>query len=214
MKSEDIDKAQAELAAEIEELEVRAGIQAQADRAREPGMPLHIGDFAPFGSEEARIQMQEEEYSHDNYRRKIRKIYLNIKDLEIRKQLIQKERKAGKLQAQWFEAEVYKARQELNKIKESAGKNWYYMAAGTAILAIAGGYGVFNIPGAIGGALVGYFLGRGIEENARKDRERSITNAENNVQDLEKTWQSVKNRPEIFSWEEEMGDDLLQRDSA
>jgi hypothetical protein len=216
MKSEDIQKEQVSLGAEIEALEDAAGIRAEADRAREgPFMPLHIGDMAPFGSEERMQQIaEEEEHDHGHYRRKIRKVYLNVKDPEIRKQLIQKERKAEKLQAQSFEADVYKARSELNKIKETAGRNWHYTAAGTAALMVAGGYGLFNVPGAIGGAIVGYFLGRGIEENTRKDRERLIANAENNLQDLERTWRSIKSRPEIFSFEEEMGDDIMQKNSA
>ena len=204
MKLEDIEKEQEILAKELEELINDAGISAEVQKAQEGPWPLFLGDIAPLGSEERAKQIKiEEEHEHNYYKRKIRNAYFGVQDIELRKKLIEKERKKQKLHRQYFEAQVYIARQELKKIKRTKNTSYYYSASFVAAIAVCLGHIFFSISGAIAGAVVGYFLGRKMEESAIRDYEFLVIDAEDNLQEIEKTWKEVKDQSEIFLLEEE-----------
>jgi hypothetical protein len=210
MKLEDIEKEQEIITKELEGLINDAGISAEVQKAQEGPWPLFLGDIAPFGSEERAAQIKiEEGYEHNYYKRKIRNAYFSVQDIELRKKLIEKERKKQKLHGQYFEAQVYLARQELKKTKGTRSTSCYYIAALISAVTVFLGHAFFSISGAVAGAIVGYFLGRKIEESARRDYELLVIDAEDNLQEAEKAWQDVKNQPEIFLLGEENGEQSL-----
>jgi hypothetical protein len=60
----------------------------------------------------------------------------------------------------------------------------------------------FGLIGALGGLLVGYFIGRSMELSALGNREKAIANAERELKEAEQTWNEVRNQPQTFSQRE------------
>jgi len=112
---------------ELQDLEVKAGIAEKADNARSgPRLPLHYDSDAPFLSARWKAEDEEERQDKQDYiRRAIRSLYFSVPDLDLRKQLIQKERELTDNERYTFLTDVPTAQAELNQAKAGADPPLY-----------------------------------------------------------------------------------------
>jgi hypothetical protein len=142
-----------------QELVEQAGIAEEVAAARGPHHPLHWDSDAPYGSEQA--DHENAEYWEDQRRTtayRLRKVFFSVSDAGMRKRLIAKEREIENLRRELFTQEVLDANVALEKARIPRPK-WWIVASILGTILIAGGYKAFGTPGAIGGALIGFFIG-------------------------------------------------------
>lgn len=143
----------------LSELEQRAGIAKNVEDAK-------LGPFLPdpdWSPEEYFLETE------NHARRKIRKLYFAVPDPELRKQLIATRRACEQEFLSNIRAGIAESRAELaNAAARAESRSPYVMAAVTAIVPVAAGALLFQLYGAIGGALVGLFLGQGTLARQRK----------------------------------------------
>jgi hypothetical protein len=111
---------------EICELEARAGIAADAEKAREGSFfPLHVFSDTPLFSE-ASYREGEEEFARErsSINRKIRRLYFSIPDIKLRKLLIEKDRAYTDAHRNWFVALRDEAQQALT-LAHSVRQHWW-----------------------------------------------------------------------------------------
>jgi hypothetical protein len=199
------------LQAECLELEREAGIVKAMDRARE-------GRFMPLGATGEDVSA--EEYfadEHDHFRECARDAYFSVSELELRKRLIATQRDIEAQFRRSFEADVLEATKTLNAAKARSGNEPWGLAAAIAAGMVALGYKFFGLPGAIGGAVAGFFVGQSTVAKAKREVTTEVSLA---VESLELTQRSLAEqmlRPELFSVSEEvMGERQaeLDRESA
>jgi hypothetical protein len=97
-----------------------------------------------------------------------------------------------------FMTDVRAAEAELRQAK-ATGKNWYLWASLGAIGFVALGWLLFQLPGALAGALVAYFNGRYAENDAKERRELSVKQAEDHLEEVRSTNHEVLNREYTFT---------------
>jgi hypothetical protein len=90
------------------------------------------------------------------------------------------------------------AQAELNQAK-ATGKNWYWWASLGAIGFVALGWSLFQLPGALAGALVAYFNGRYAENDAKERRGLSVKQAEDHLEEARSINRQVLNREYTFT---------------
>jgi hypothetical protein len=197
------------LQAESLELERQAEIVKAMDRARE-------GRFMPLYGED----VSSEEYfadEHDHFRECARDTYFSVSDLELRKRLIATQRKIEAQILRCFEADVLKATQTLNAVKGRAGNEPWGIAAAISAGMVAIGFTLFGLPGAIGGAVAGFFVGQGTVAKAKREVATEISLAVESLDLQKRSLAEQMLRPESFSISEEvMGERQpeLDRESA
>jgi hypothetical protein len=159
--SSDYEQVCRTLGKELGDLEARAGIAAKADDASlGPLVPLYYNSDAPLFSERGKAEREvERQHKQDYIRRKIRSLYFSVPDLDLRKQLIEKERELTDNWRYSTRTDVQAAEIGLSQAKAS-GQNWYLRASLSAIVFVAIGWSLFQLPGALAGTLVAYFYGR------------------------------------------------------
>lgn len=140
-------------------------------------------------------------------RLEIREIYYGVKDEELRKALIAAYRKRQnfffdhywKSQLADGEIEIHQLRRKLDELP------WVWPSV-MGCAAIATGYALGSIPGALGGALLGFFLGNSYISWVRGETQRNLEMAEKRLNDYrqsekaEKDWRELL---EVFSKAEE-----------
>lgn len=179
-------------------LEDQAGITQAMERARE-------GRFIPVGAmgEEA----SPEEYfadEHDHFREKARDAYFSVEDLALRKRLIAIQRKIERQVRRSFEADVVAANRAVNAAKAKASQQPWTTAALFAVGAVGVGYWLFNVVGAIAGAVGGFFLGQGLIAEARNRANGELEQAMLELEQAKKSQAENALWPECFSAMEEV----------
>jgi hypothetical protein len=107
---------------ELQALEVKASIE---DARRGPLFPLYYDSDAPWGSEREKAEDEEESQDREDYiRRRIRSLYFSVHDLDLRKQLIQKERELTDNARYELKTDVQTAEAKVREAK-SIGKNGF-----------------------------------------------------------------------------------------
>ena len=188
---------------ELIELETRAGIVEAAEKLRtEPPSYFSIYDAAePYSDEQRELERSEEAFHQQRINRRIRDLHFEIRDVELRRQLIVKDREVGALALDYWRQELSDAAANLEKARASHGRWWLWASVwGVALLAL--GFQQFGLIGALGGLLVGYLNGRQSEHGALRERSREIAEAERELKDAEEIWNKVRNEPQIFSQRE------------
>jgi small-conductance mechanosensitive channel len=182
------------------ELETRAGIAETAEKLRtEPPNYLGIYDAAERESDEQReLETAEERFHEERTTRRLRDLYFTVTDAEFRKELIAKDREAGRLNLRFWQEELSDATSKLRAAR-SAYKYWWVWASICGVVLIGFGAFFFGLIGAFGGLLVGYFIGRSMELSALRERERATADAERELKEAEQTWNEVRNQPQTFS---------------
>jgi len=152
------DKQQLQAGREQSQLEAKAGIKEKADQIR-------------------RVEMHRS-VSED---RAIRQLYFSVADLDLRKALIGIELKGHRAQQAYRAATAAGNRNDLWKAEQSLTHRHLYAAVGAAVCVVLG-WLAFGLPGAIGGAVAGYFVGLAVSEAFVRDRRARIAELKRVVQ--------------------------------
>lgn len=182
-------------------LEEKAQLYQVMERARE-------GRFIPLGAfgEDA----SPKEYfadEHDCLREKTRDAYFSVADLYARKALIEAQRKVESRIRQSLEEDVIEANKEVAVASSKTQRLPWGKAALLGVGAVAVGYWVFGMVGAISGAVASFFLGQGVIADARNEANAELAQASDNYEQAKKERAEQSLMPEFFSHREEMSGD-------
>jgi hypothetical protein len=178
-------------------LEERAGITKAMERARE-------GRFIPMGA--LGDKCTPAEYfadEHDAVRDKTRDAYFSVPDLALRKELISADREIDEAQAEAFAADRIAASRALMLAEAKARREPWLNAGIAAVASVGVGAWFFNLPGAIAGAVGGYFFGHAIVSNAKNDAAVEVERARESLAAAKEGEEEVRGRPAFFSGSEE-----------
>ena len=154
---------------------------------------------------------------HDDASRKVRKLVFNIQDLSLRQQIIKKRREREALLEAMSSDEIARKQRELDNAKIKLERPPWLKAAVVAGCVVVVGWYFFGTPGAIGGALVGYFLGQREIAIARATAYTEIRATETELADLQESQEEDGLRPRFFSGGEAVSgeqDNDFQREDA
>lgn len=174
---------------ELDALEQQAGIREKAERARE-------GRFMP-DLNETPDQYFDAEY--DEVRRRTRRTYFDVADLDLRRNLIATERRLHEAWLRSWDEDIQKAEQEVRAARAAVDRLPWGMAAGVGGGCVALAYYFGGLSGAIGGAVVGLFMGGGTIANARADARRNLEAAQESLTLVKADKKTAQQRPEKFS---------------
>ena len=188
---------------ELIDLETRAGIAETAEKLRdEPPNYLGVYDAAePYSDEKRELEQAEEAFHQQRTTRRIRDLYFAVRDAELRKALVTKDREEGNLALRYWQQELSDTAARLDKAR-STDRHWSVWAYVWGIALLAVGFYLVGLPGALGGLLVGYLNGRRMEHEAVRARESAVANTERELKEAEATWDEVRNQPQTFSQRE------------
>lgn len=188
---------------ELVELEIRAGIADAAERLRTapPNYYLVYDSAEPYSDAQREAEQAEEAFHQQRTTRRIRDLYFAVQDIELRKELIVKDREEGTLALRYWQQELSDAAANLDTAR-SMRKDWWAWASVWGIALLALGYYFFGLIGALGGLLVGYLNGRRMEHEALRARDTAVVDAEQELNEAEETWNDVRNQPQTFSQQE------------
>jgi hypothetical protein len=226
-KSHSSEKLQ-QLRADCLELEREAGIVNAMDQAR-------AGRFMPLGAVGAGISPEEFfADKHEHFRECVRDAYFSVANVVLRKRLINAQRDIEAQLLRCFEADVLDATKAVNALKALGEKKPWTLASLIAVkplmvlrdatmiratLVIASpiassmimlfdilvGYVWFGLPGAMGGAVAGwYFLDLYIAENPRGAVAAEINRAVEALEYAKKSLAEQMLRPTLFAESEAM----------
>lgn len=183
---------------ECRALEEEAGLSETMERARE-------GRFIPLGAFGEKTSPQE--YfadEHDHLRDRTRDAYFSVKGIELRKKLITAQRLIESRLRQSLEEEIIATNREASIAAAKVQRQPWGKAALFGIGAVALGYWVFGIVGAIGGAVAGFFLGQGVIAKARNEASAELAQASHDLEQAQKEKLEHSLMPELFSHREEI----------
>lgn len=173
----------------LDELEQLAGIHAKAEKIRE-------GRFWPDMNETTDEYFEAE---REHIRQGIRPLYFSVPNKDVRMNLIRKQREIALEVAREWDRDVANAQREVREAEAALRRLPWGMAAGIAGGCVTIGYLSAEIAGAIGGAVVGFFLGQGTIENARSQRAAALRAAQDVLAEWIKRRDDVMAKPEPFS---------------
>jgi hypothetical protein len=177
---------------QIRALEERAGIAKQVEDAQ-------LGPMFPD------LEATSDEYFRDvedHARRKVRKLYFGVQDVDLRKQLIAKNREGDRLHEAVLAAQLQGAREAVARGQREADSQPWGKAGIMAVICVGIGAWLFQLYGAIGGALLGFFLGQSVVARARTERTEALRAAQAELDDEIKGQREVRLRPAWFNAEE------------
>jgi hypothetical protein len=123
------------------ELETRAGIAEAAESLRtEPPNYFFAYDVGERHSDERReAELAEERFHQERTNRRLRDLYLKIRDFELRKELISKDREEGSLTLRYYQQELSDAAGKLETARSIRG-SWWVWASIFGIVVIGLGF--------------------------------------------------------------------------
>lgn len=178
-------------------LEDEAGLTAIMEQARE-GRLFPLG---AFGEKTTPQEYYADEY--DYLKKQTRDAYFSVKNKEARKKLIIAQRKVESRLRQLFEEDVIQANREISLAAAKAQQLPWGKATFIGVGAVALGYWVFGIVGAIGGAIGGLFLGLGVISHTRNYANSLLAQAKYDLEQAKKEKEENILMPEYFSNREE-----------
>jgi len=178
---------------ELRALEERAGIAKKVEDAQ-------LGPMFPD------LEAAPDEYfrqTEDYARRKVRRLYFAVEDVALRRELIRQRRECDQAHDAHMQRERARAQQALANAQGRANTLPWLRAGCTAALFVAVGAGLFQLYGAIGGALIGFFAAQGVIARARVQRTEAVRAAQADLdQELENAREDSLS-PEWFNASEE-----------
>ena len=134
------------------------------------------------------------------YRRmSLRRLFFGVADVNVRKRLIGLTREVEALTLLLIEDERAAALKMLQAAERKAVLGSWGIAALIAGVSVAIGHLIFTLPGAIGGALVGYFVGRGYIEASKVKAASDVQWAKARLDEIERHSEGLPHKPELFS---------------
>ena len=162
-------------------LEAELGLTEEMERARGH-------NFFPLGIDGEDVSP--DEYfadEHDGRRRRVREAYFAVPDIEKRKQLIKLERDLNKVIERQLKDDFSRAEWEVTKAKAATTQQPWGWAAAIAVACVGFGYYVYQLVGAIAGAVGGFFLAQGTLAGKKSESMATLAQAESNLKDLQKS---------------------------
>jgi hypothetical protein len=111
----------------------------------------------------------------------IRDLYFGVSDTALTCELIQKWCAYEQAIIDDLENDVSEAARRVERLKEDGGSKWWVHAAVWGVILVALGAGLFGVYGAIGGALGGYFLGKGVVADGQRRHREELRDARQNL---------------------------------
>ncbi|GAB7550403.1 hypothetical protein [Cupriavidus sp. 8B] len=180
------------------ELEDQAGLSEIMNRSRE-------GRFFPlgaFGEPFIRREYFAEEY--DARREKTRDAYFSVTDENLRKILISACRNVGNFKSRCLKEDILNANRGVIAANIKLQQPPWGKAALVGIGAVALGYLIFGVAGAIAGAVGGFFWGQAIISQARNEASALLAEAKADLERNQKIEADNALVPELFSQGEEL----------
>jgi len=193
------------LGAELAELEKRAGLAEKVEDAQ-------LGPMFPDVDASPEQYFKESEYFA---RMRVRNLYFALEDVGARKELIRKRRECDKAAESYRQDKVTTARQDLADAQRRANSLPWTWAGCLAAVCVAVGSYFFQLYGAIGGGLMGFFLAQGMLAGQRISKAEAVRDAQQELDELlESVWggeaaPSWFNASEAHSGERDEDFDLL-----
>jgi hypothetical protein len=176
--------------AELADLEARAGIAKKVEDSKSGSL------FMDFDAKPD-VYFREKENSA---RRKVRDLYFEIEDPTVRTELIRKSRECYRARLAHHRQNTSAAQRELATAHQRAASQApWIMAAVIAGACVAFGAHWFALYGAIGGALVGFFIGHGALTKERDLRAQAVRLAQSELEKALKHSRESARRPEWFN---------------
>ncbi len=159
-----------ELGALIGTLEEKAGITEAVKLARESGIPA-----------------------------KLREAYYAVANIEIRKKLISTTGKLDRLYLQKCDLDVSSAREEVSKAIDKSKEQPWHIAAASWIAPVVIGHWIYGLPGAMVGAIGGYFFSQWVITVIKKDNSRAVEQAKHLLASALRRNEESRIDPYLFS---------------
>lgn len=182
----------------VDELEARAGIQSQTERARE-------GSFFPLGADGEKVDPDEYFADEADYaRRGIRRAYFGVLDDQLRKELIEALRALEAKHSELLDSDLSEKASEVVKAKAATRRLPWGTGLVIAIVCIVlarwfSGEGAITV-----GAVIGLFLGLGYVWNSKGAAESALEQAEVEQKQVQRDRRIRKLSPETFKLSEEL----------
>jgi hypothetical protein len=191
---------------ELERLEARAGIGAPAEQLRRASPLFKHARFARETDPDRRQELWidfERRLHEEKTNRGMRELYFSVRDTDLRRALIEKEREIGHLSLRFWQEELNEAAARLRDT-ETTGRYWWVSPSILGIFFIGGNYYLFGLYGAVlvGPILLVFFwilLAQESHRQALPRREAAIEKANRKFKDAEKNWNIAKDQPQLFS---------------
>jgi hypothetical protein len=181
------------VADELVELETKAGI---IDKVKDAA----LGPMFP------NLDASSEEYFkevEDHARRKVRKLYFSLDDVDVRKELIAKRRLFDSLCDADWQKDLATAQQNLTDKQRAAESLSWTRAGCIAVICVGAGSYFFKLYGAIGGGLMGFFLAQGTLASERNLKAAHVRTAQEELEEALKTERANQGTPDWFNYSEE-----------
>ncbi|BCK87626.1 hypothetical protein MIZ01_1417 [Sideroxyarcus emersonii] len=176
MGENEVQREMDQLSALIDKLEAKAAIGQAVRQARETGSPA-----------------------------KLRDAYYSVADPELRNKLISTTGRLDQLYLIKCEQDVSLAKEGVSKAEAKAGQHpWPLLAAAYIGPVVIGQWGL-GLFGAIGGAVLGYFLGQWVFDMTKKENAREIDEAKHLLASALRCSEAAKVDPYLFSAAEQQG---------
>jgi hypothetical protein len=127
------------------DLEIRADIADAAEKLRtDPPNYLGVYDAAePYSDEQRKLERTTENLHHERSIRRLRNLYFGVGDVELRKQLILKDREEGQITIHYWQEELAEATAKFETAR-SIHKHWWVWSSICGIVFIAVGFHFFG----------------------------------------------------------------------
>lgn len=133
-----------------------------------------------------------------------RRVYFGVPDKELRKALIAKYREIRQEHADnYYQTKIANNKEILNATRQKGIVLPWKMPSLLACVAIAIGYFLWSIPGALAGTLFGFFLGQAQVSRHKAFYAEIVKNLEEEIRELEMWHKIAQRESETFSAAEE-----------
>lgn len=136
---------------------------------------------------------------HDDKARRVRNLYFAVTDADARRKLIAKVLEMDDLHDRASRDGVDKAKRALWQAQQKESDLGWFAAAIWGVGCVLVGYWIFNLIGAIAGAVAGVFLGMRIVFETRKERRASVMSATEEVATAGESLRQLLTRPRFFT---------------